>query len=295
MGNCTSDLSKKVSISTQTDEREIVKNQYTREQIQNYVVQKPIQNPLSNNEPVQGIPIPQNPNSKFIIFDFDNRKKYFDNGKKYFVGAFSKDITTQYIYEYIKKKLLEQNLIKPNNDIEIINFCGKNIKYSHRTINEMFEKNKTDQNYVKNCGLTKEQQEMIMKLKIVVTNIAKTRQCREDPKIILSKYNILHQLFCKSLTGEIITCQYNPEMTVEELKILIQEKKGISPDDHRLIFAGIQLEESQKLSVYKIQPESTINIVLHLCGGMFVEITSGNIDYKNIKDCPVDFNFDIGF
>lgn len=73
----------------------------------------------------------------------------------------------------------------------------------------------------------------------------------------------------KMLTGKTITISVNSGDTMLEVKLKLQEKEGIHPDQTRIIYAGQSLENHLTLSDYNFFEETTFHVVLFLCGGMY--------------------------
>ncbi|CAF1669661.1 unnamed protein product [Adineta ricciae] len=88
-------------------------------------------------------------------------------------------------------------------------------------------------------------------------------------------------LFVQTLTGRKLSLIVTSMTDVTDVKQMIQDTEGISPDHQRFIYAGKQLEDGRKLSDYHIPNEAVVHLVLSLRGGMY-HFTSGRQDFSQL-------------
>eukprot|EP01126_Amoeba_proteus_P050040 TRINITY_DN5878_c0_g2_i1.p2 TRINITY_DN5878_c0_g2~~TRINITY_DN5878_c0_g2_i1.p2 ORF type:complete len:184 (-),score=37.38 TRINITY_DN5878_c0_g2_i1:1316-1867(-) len=82
--------------------------------------------------------------------------------------------------------------------------------------------------------------------------------------VCAKKMSIIQQLVRQLLVVLLVRITTEPQLDLNSLLVT----SGISSYNRRLIYTGRQLEDSCTLSNYNIQQESTLHLVLCLCGGI---------------------------
>lgn len=90
---------------------------------------------------------------------------------------------------------------------------------------------------------------------------------RNGDNLYLRKLNMSRssgdmQIYVKTLNGKTLNLLAYSYDTIEAIKVKIQDEEDISPDQHRLIYLGKQLEDGRTLADYNIQKEATVYMLL---------------------------------
>ena len=88
-------------------------------------------------------------------------------------------------------------------------------------------------------------------------------------------------IFVKTLTCKTVALNCSSSTSIARMKLLIYNKEGIPMDQQNLVFASRQLEDGRTFSDYHIQRESTLHMVIPLCGGMY-DKSSARTDFDEL-------------
>jgi hypothetical protein len=78
----------------------------------------------------------------------------------------------------------------------------------------------------------------------------------------------------KTMTGLLHTITVNPDMTVLELKHLIEKIENYTPDQQRIVYSGKQLTDDNHIKDYPISSNAMLHLIIRLRGGMYHETSS---------------------
>jgi hypothetical protein len=103
------------------------------------------------------------------------------------------------------------------------------------------------------------------------------------------------EICVKTLTGGTVVFKCDKTVTtINDLKIGLYNKEGISLNQQRIIYAGKQLEDQYFISDYIGKQKSAImHLVLRLRGGMFNEVSGRNGIYEPLTDLYYDLDEEI--
>lgn len=102
------------------------------------------------------------------------------------------------------------------------------------------------------------------------------------------------KIFIRTLTGRHEIIYVSLDSDINTLKRYVQIKAGVSPDICRLVFGGKYLENNMTIRQYGLSNGSIVHCLLRLRGGMFCDVTSGQVDYQQMAS-NVDIDLDKDF
>ena len=91
----------------------------------------------------------------------------------------------------------------------------------------------------------------------------------------------------KTSSGKTITISINPYSTIAEVKRIIQEKKGFTLKQQRLLLLEEELEDHKTLKEYKIKPESILILIIVKVFNVHVKTISNEI-YQKILNISIN-------